>query len=210
VRRRRFSGGAIEPLGLVVSRAAALRAPRSIETSPVATWDWETAVGSRIAARTRPVRLDRGVLVVRTATAPWAQELALLADTILTQLRARGVTVESLRFLVGPVDAPERPATRSEMRTSPPAVPLPPSVEAVVERIADPELRDAIAQAAAKNLGWQSTMGALPPNHRGGPSTMEEPLTSAPSDARAPRSAAPESARPARTRPIPGARRGKP
>jgi hypothetical protein len=214
VKRRRsgFSGKALEPLGLVLSRDAALRVPGSIETSPIAARDWEAAVGSRIAARARPVRLDRGVLVVRTATATWAQELALLADAILAQLRGRGVAVESLRFRVGPVDAPERPPTRSEVRTSPPAVPLPPSVEAVVERIADPELRDAIAQAAAKNLGWQATMGASPPNPRSGLATMGAlpTLTSAPSDARAPRSAAPESARPARTPPIPAARRGKP
>lgn len=214
--KRQRSARSLEPLGLVLSRDAALRVPGSIETSPIAARDWEAAVGSRIAGRARPVRLDRGVLVVRTATATWAQELALLADAILLQLRGRGVTVESLRFRVGPVDAPERPPTRSEVRASPAEVPLPPSVEAVVERIADPELREAVARAAAKNLGWQSTMGATPPNPGSGLSTMgatpstPRPLTSAPSGARAPRSVARESAPPARTPPLPAARRGKP
>src|SRR5262249_27335061 len=78
---KRSSG--LEPLGIVLSRDAGLRVPGSIETSPVSARDWEAAVGSRIAARARPVRLDRGVLLVRTATATWAQELALLADAIL-------------------------------------------------------------------------------------------------------------------------------
>jgi hypothetical protein len=202
----------LEPLGRVLSRDAALRVPGSVETSPIAARDWEAAVGSRIAARARPVRLDRGVLVVRTATATWAQELALLADAILAQLRGRGIAVESLRFRVGHVDAPERPPTRGEVRTAPPAVPLPPAVEAVVERVADPELRDAIARAAARDLGWQTLLerGAGP---RGGAVVVDgqAPATSAPSGARAPRSVERESAPPARTsKTARGARRGKP
>ena len=186
---------ALEPLGLVLSRDAALRVPGTIETSPVPARDWEAAVGSRIAARAHPVRLDRGVLTVRAATATWAQELSLLSDAILFQLRGRGVVVESLRFRVGPVDAPERPPSRSEVRTTPPEVPLPPAVGAVVAQVADPELRDIIAHAAARNLGWQAT--------------RLEGLTSAPSGARVPRSAAPESAPPARTTSPRAGSRGK-
>src|SRR6185369_15504631 len=94
----------LEPLGLVISRETGLRVPSSIETSPIPYRDWEAAVGSRIAARARAVRLDRGVLVVRTATSTWAQELALLSDAILAQLRGRGVSVDALRFQVGPID----------------------------------------------------------------------------------------------------------
>ncbi len=191
---------ALEPLGLVLSRDTALRVPGTIETSPVPARDWEAAVGSRIAARARPVRLDRGVLTVRAATATWAQELSLLSEAILFQLRGRGVVVASLRFRVGPVDAPERPPSRSEVRTTPPEVPLPPSLGAVVAKVADPELRDIIAHAAARNLGWQATRLEGRPE-----------ATSAPSGARGPRSAAPESAPPARTRrPPPGGSRGTP
>jgi hypothetical protein len=205
----------LEPLGLVLSRERGLRVPGSVETSPVAARDWEAAVGSRIAARARPVRLDRGVLVVRTATATWAQELALLSDAILHQLRGRGVAVEALRFRVGHVDAPERPPTRSEVRSAPREVPLPAAVEAVVERVADPALREAIARAAARNLGWQA-------RHDGGaetpptspPATSSAAgarATSAPSAARGPRSAETGSAPSGRTpRPPPAARRGKP
>jgi hypothetical protein len=162
VKRRSLRHG-LEPLGLLLSRDPALRVPETVSTSPVAARDWEAAVGTRIAARARPVRIDRGVLVVRAATATWAQELSLLSDAILAQLRGRGVDVSQLRFQVGPVDAPERPPTRTEVRTSPREVPLPPSLGAAVSQVDDPELRDAIAHAAAKNLGWQETLAPARP-----------------------------------------------
>ncbi|HLM75762.1 MAG TPA: DUF721 domain-containing protein, partial [Polyangiaceae bacterium] len=114
----------------------------------------------RIAARARPVRLERGVLHVRTASSTWAQELTLLADAIVAQLRGRGIEVEALRFRVGSVEPPERPPWRKEVRTSPPEVPLPPEVRRELAAIADPELRTAIAKAAAKNLGWQQDVAA--------------------------------------------------
>lgn len=156
----------LEPLGLVLLRDSALRVPASIETSPVAPRDWEAAVGSRIAARARPLRLDRGVLLVRTATATWAQELSLLTEAILSQLRGRGLTVDALRFQVGPVDAPARPPSRAEVRTAPAEVPLPQEVHAVVAAVADPDLRDAIAHAAARNLGWQAAQEPPPAPQR--------------------------------------------
>jgi hypothetical protein len=227
---------ALEPLGLVLQRDTALRVPASVETSPIAARDWEAAVGSRIAARARPVRIDHGVLVVRTATSTWAQELGFLVEPILAQLRARGVKVDALRFRVGPVEAPERPPTRDEVRTSPPAVPLPAELRAEVDRVEDPELRDAIARAAAKNLGWQATRDPRPEKPRvprkpvraradgvatppvtevratsTPPGAASAPATSAPSGARAPRSAGTGSAPPdQRPRTSPAGSRGKP
>lgn len=219
--KRPLRSMSIEPIGLVILRETGLRPPSTIETSPVAARDWEAAVGSRIAARAQPVRLDRGVLVVRTASSTWAQELALLSEPILAQLRARGVKVESLRFRVGHVDAPERPPLRDEVRTAPPAVPLPPEVRAELSRIDDVELREAIAHAAAKNLGWQMEMAAPKkgaktrrPSEKtkaAARGTEPVPITSAPSAARGPRSAGTGSAPPDRaSRPSPGASRGKP
>lgn len=206
--KRAARSTALEPIGLVILRETGLKPPPAVETAPIAYRDWEAAVGSRIAARARPVRLDRGVLVVRTATSTWAQELALLSEPILAQLRARGVQVESLRFRVGHVDAPERPPLRDEVRTSPPEVPLPPDVRAELARVEDPELRDAIAHAAAKNLGWQLTLKA-PKKSR--TEKAAKAATSARSAARAPRSAEPGSAPPDReTTPSRGASRRKP
>jgi hypothetical protein len=222
----------LEPIGLVLQRDAGLRVPASVETSPVAFRDWEAAVGSRIAARARPVRLERGVLTVRTATSTWAQELALLSDPILAQLRARGVAVDTLRFRVGHVEAPERPPQRDEVRTAPPEVPLAPDLSARLAAIADPELRDAIAHAAAKNLGWQVALNKpkkaraprrpAPPKPAAPARPPEKPAaarppapppapTSAPSGARGPRSAGTGSGPPDRSpKPARGASRGKP
>jgi hypothetical protein len=203
VRRR----SALEPLGLVLARDKGLRLPGTIETSPVPARDWEAAVGSRIAARARPVRLDRGVLVVRAATSTWAQELALLSDAILAQLRGRGIVVDALRFRVGHVDAPMRPPTRDEVRKAPPEVPLPPAIEALVERVADADLREAIAHAASRSLGWQASLAKAAP---GADEGRPREVTSAPSAAPAPRSAGTGSAPTGRTTtPAPAARRGR-
>lgn len=156
--RRAHRNGALEPIGLVLRRDSALRPPPSIDTTPIPARDWEAAVGTRIAARARPMRLDRGLLTVRAATATWAQELSLLAEPILAELRSRGLPVTELRFRVGPVEAPLRPPQRDEVRTAPPEVPIPEEVLAELARVPDPELRDIIAHAAAKNLGWQETL----------------------------------------------------
>jgi hypothetical protein len=224
--KRSARSASIEPLGVVLRRDTDLRVPGSVEVSPIAFRDWEAAVGSRIAARARPVRLDRGVLVVRTATSTRAQELALLADAIVFQLRGRGITVSSLRFRVGPVDAPERPPNRDELHYSPRAVALPDAVRAEIERVADPELRAVIALAAAKNLGWQAAVSGAEDTPAPAQATSTRRLrkarvahdgaalpraTSAPSGARGPRFAGTRSAPPARTTgPGSGARRGKP
>ncbi|MEP7124373.1 MAG: DUF721 domain-containing protein [Byssovorax sp.] len=157
-RSRRGTG--LIPLGFVIQGDGALRVPASIEASPIAFRDWEAAVGTRIASRARPIKLDRGVLLVLTASSTWAQELALLSEAIITALRGRGVAVESLRFRVGQVDAPDRPPSREEVRVSPAPVPLPNAVALQIAQVEDPELRAILANAAAKNLGWQEDNNA--------------------------------------------------
>lgn len=152
----------IEQLGTVLVRTNEILPPRTgapEARAPVSARDWEAAVGTRIAARAMPAKLDRGVLHVRVASSTWAQELSLLCEPILAQLRARGVPVDVLRFRVGQVEAPERAKTREDhVRTSPPAVPLPSTLAGDVERVPDDDLRDAIRRAAEKNLGWQKML----------------------------------------------------
>ena len=193
--------GPLSPLGAVLKGLGAIRVPPSVEASPVAARDWEAAVGSRIATRARPTKLERGVLHVRAATSTWAQELSLLADAIVFQLRGRGVDVASLRFHVGPVEAPARPATRDDVRRAPPSAPLPKDLADEVSRVADDELRAAIAEAAGKNLGWQIANEAA---------AARSPVTSGRRGARAPRSAEPKNDPPDRSSPRSrGARRDK-
>lgn len=159
VKKKKKALRGIEPLGAVLVRTNEILPPRTgapEARAPVSARDWEAAVGTRIAARAMPAKLDRGVLHVRVASSTWAQELSLLCEPILAQLRARGVPVDVLRFRVGHVEAPERAKTREDhVRTSPPAVPLPSSLAGDVERVPDDDLRDAIRRAAEKNLGWQ-------------------------------------------------------
>ncbi|MBK9260869.1 MAG: DUF721 domain-containing protein [Polyangiaceae bacterium] len=190
----------IEQLGAVLGRATEISPPKEAPDAraPVSARDWEAAVGTRIAARAMPAKLDRGVLHVRVASSTWAQELSLLGEPILAQLRARGIPVEALRFRVGQVDAPERSKTREEhVRTTPPAVPLPSNVAGEVERVRNAELRDAIRRAAEKNLGWQRmnrrAQASVETNER-----RDEGVTTPRPGARGPRFVGPETDRPDR------------
>ena len=112
---------------------------------------WRQAVGERISNRTEPGRLRGGVLTVHAASAAWAQELTFLAPEILARVQALGLSVKSLRFVVRPTvgwkGPREKPVVRSEPRK-----PLPEDLEARLERVADPELRAAIADAASEWL----------------------------------------------------------
>ena len=152
--------------------------------APIAPHVWAAAVGMRIAERTRPMALENGVLVVRAATSVWANELSLLSETLIARLRAAGVSLRSMRFRVGPIDPPDR-ATEVRRAKVPRPRPLEADLVRAIARVPDEELRIAIAEAAKKNLAWQ---------------TMTEPAVPSgePRAARAPRDAETESGRPAR------------
>ncbi|WP_437967520.1 DUF721 domain-containing protein [Sorangium sp. So ce260] len=170
----RRSGG-IERLGAMIQRHSALSAPAEIDTAPMPFREWEAAVGSRIAARARPLKLERGVLHVRAASSTWAQELSMLGDVITAQLRARGLPVQSLRFRVGKVEPVARPPWREEVRPAPKEAPLPLDVRRELGKVADPELRDAIAKAAARNLGWQEAEASARPRNAPPPAPSATP-----------------------------------
>ena len=115
---------------------------------------WRQAVGARIASRTEPGRLRGGVLTVHAASSAWAQELTFLAPEILTRVRALGISVTELRFLVRPTigfTAPQKIPPRAE-----PKPPLPEDLEARLKTVDDPELRRAIAEAASEWLARPS------------------------------------------------------
>ena len=166
----------------MLARAGEDRFARS--ESPVAPHVWAAAVGVRIAERTRPISLENGVLLVRAATSVWANELSLLSETLVARLRAAGVSLRAMRFRVGPIDPPDR-ATEVRRAKVPRPQPLEAELARAIARIPDAELRDAITEAAKKNLAWQ---------------TMTEPAVASgePRAARAPRDAETESGRPAR------------
>jgi hypothetical protein len=235
---RRMRLGIPEHLGAVLLRSPDARAPAPVDAPPVAPRDWELAVGTKIARRARPTKLERGVLHIRAATAGWTQELSLLADAIVEKLRARGLDVRSLRFHVGSVEPLARPSWRTETRKAPGPAALPAEVKRSLAAVPSEELRDAIARAAAVSLGYAPPPPAEPPRPRAqkrAPEVPREgaqkqaaevpregaqkrsrdgapeprPVTSPKSGDRAPRSAASRSAPPDRTSPArPSAPRG--
>ena len=45
---------------------------------------WGSVVGEQIAARSEPLRLEKGRLTIRVEGGPWAAELALLGSSLAT------------------------------------------------------------------------------------------------------------------------------
>ena len=119
----------------------------SARSANITLADWRRAVGDRLAQKTHPERIADGILTVRVPSSTWAQELSLLSEVVLQRLGAAGHRVQKLRFQVGTGRvAPDPPVTVVRR------APLPAWLLATLARIDDPELRDAIAEAASLNL----------------------------------------------------------
>ncbi len=111
---------------------------------------WRKAVGERIASRTEPGRLRGGVLTIHAASSAWAQELTFLSTEILARVRALGIEVSELRFVVRPT-APRAAPQKIPQKLEPKPA-LPAELEARLAAVSDPELRKAIADAASEWL----------------------------------------------------------
>ena len=112
---------------------------------------WPSAVGGLVARNAWPARVQRdGTLVVHTKDAVWAFELGHRSTEILGRL---GGDVRAIRFVPGPI--PE--ATLPESDTSAPS-PVRATAEhveqgaALASGIADDQLRERVAKAAAASL----------------------------------------------------------
>jgi hypothetical protein len=119
---------------------------------------WRRLLGDRVARRTEPGALSGGVLTIYVASAPWAQELSLLTNELLERLKPLNLRIASVRFRVrqqiqssAAARLKRRPAARA---------PLPPELAQRVEAVADPELRQVIADAAELWLGRQAKLSA--------------------------------------------------
>lgn len=149
-RKARGKGTVPSSLGELI---AGLEDGFGTEGGPVTQQVWQEIVGTRIADRSQPWRLDASAtLLVRVADAIWAQELSLLASSIIARLGSKGVRVSGLRFVIGQVAAPRRGPTRFERRTVAAPVELPATLKAEVEAIEDEGLRNALKAAAAASL----------------------------------------------------------
>jgi predicted nucleic acid-binding Zn ribbon protein len=63
---------------------------------------WEEAVGAAVATNVRPVRLERGTLLVEVDDPAWATQFRFLADDVRQRLLdVTGVSVERIEVRVG-------------------------------------------------------------------------------------------------------------
>lgn len=117
---------------------------------------WPELVGEEVARNAWPARIARdGTLYVHTSSSAWAFELGQLAPTILQRLRETlpQTAPPGLRFAVGHLPEPE--LTPAERAGPEPPQPGPRERAAAAEltaSLADPELRDLVARAAAASL----------------------------------------------------------
>lgn len=157
--------GGVESIGALLGRTTQIRPAKADAVLPVPPQAWERAVGSRIATRARPLRLERGILHVVAANSAWANELSMLAESIAARLREEGLAITSLRFRVGEVEAPARPTPREPPREVPAPLPLPRDLRAIVDRVPDDDLRRVIEDAAGTSLAWERVrrMAEAPP-----------------------------------------------
>lgn len=91
------------PIALAVDRVRARLEPETLLAEVQRVWG--EAVGPAIAAEARPSSERGGVLTVSCSAAVWAQELDLMAPTILEPLNAclRSGRIDRLRCVATPV-----------------------------------------------------------------------------------------------------------
>ena len=116
---------------------------------------WPQAVGELVARNAWPARIARdGTLLVNTKDAVWAFELGHRGPEILGRLDRR---LKGIRFVPGPI--PELAPESAETPSPTPDPPTPEQLERGAELaagIADEELRERVAQAAAASLARAS------------------------------------------------------
>ena len=133
--------------------------------------EWQRIVGAKISTRTRVGRLARGTLTVYAASSAWCNELSFLSSDIVARLRDAGLAVDALQVRVA---AFEPLASEPSRVGAPSHSHLPPDLQARLALIDDPELRAAVADAAAASLSRTQ-----PPNE-GQPGPRSERMSTKP------------------------------
>jgi hypothetical protein len=145
----------MERLGDEAARLLAAAAGHGGGDLSAVTAAWPGCVGDAIANAAWPLRLSRdGTLHVATVSSTWAFELERLGGQVVERLGAAlgGAAPTRVRFAPGPV--PERPAPVSAAPAADPTVSAESRAEGerIAAGIADPDLRRAVARAAAASL----------------------------------------------------------
>ncbi|MFC7528987.1 DUF721 domain-containing protein [Actinoplanes sp. GCM10030250] len=92
-RLRGYSGPGPDPrdpqlFGTMLDRLMKARGWEKPKAEATVFGSWEKVVGPDIAAHSRPVKLDGGVLTVEAESTAWATQLRLLAATLLRKIAA--------------------------------------------------------------------------------------------------------------------------
>jgi predicted nucleic acid-binding Zn ribbon protein len=85
------------PIGEAIGAALEGSAPSTLLAAVQGAW--ASAVGEAIAREAAPVSERDGVVTVACGSATWAQELDLLGERILAQIRAEVADAQALRGL---------------------------------------------------------------------------------------------------------------
>ena len=109
---------------------------------------WPKVVGETIAKRTQPLNYSRGVLIIKTASAAWQNELTFLKQELKTKLNhALGKElVTDIKILSGTRQGPRQPQEEDEAEPWVSQAPTPEEIErarALGETIGDDGIRDA-------------------------------------------------------------------
>jgi hypothetical protein len=112
---------------------------------------WPQAVGELVARNAWPARIARdGTLLVNTKDAVWAFELGHRGTEILGRLDKR---LKAIRFVPGPIpEAAPEPGEATDRRPDPPSAEQLERGAELAAGIADEELRERVAKAAAASL----------------------------------------------------------
>jgi hypothetical protein len=144
---------------------------------------WPAAVGEAIARNAWPARVGRdGTLHVAVSSSAWAFELAQLAPTILARLRdALGAgSPAALRFAPGALPSPGAPAEGGAASRGTVVDPTPGErrlASQLAAGIADGELRDLVARAAAASLARAAASSTERTGTTGASATLELPAS---------------------------------
>ncbi|MEU4422928.1 DciA family protein [Actinoplanes sp. NPDC024001] len=92
-RLRGYSGPGPDPrdpqlFGAVLDRLMKARGWEKPKAEATVFGSWEKVVGPDIAAHSRPIKLESGVLTVEAESTAWATQLRLLAGTLLQKIAA--------------------------------------------------------------------------------------------------------------------------
>ena len=187
-----------KPASLGVLLASSREAAARYAGTVIDREQWRHLVGERIALRTEPGAKRGRELTVHVASASWAQELSLLVNEIVARLKSAGIHVDTVRFRVKEIAARTRDAA-SRVPVYRRAA-LPSALAARLDAITDPELRDAIGEAALLWLALDETPSKPPPpTERTARQAEAKAPTSARPNAPSPRDAGSRNARLART-----------